>query len=153
MNLRELLPKGKVTEETMVALTPVFEGEILYKQERYLEAEASYLEGLENFPVGTGGRFLIYNKLGILYEKVEKFGQAREVYESAVQEGTSTPFTFQHLAILHLDAGNFEEARRHCDLGIKILKKAHTNFFQEVYFWLIFQKLKRTIKRRQSQTS
>jgi tetratricopeptide (TPR) repeat protein len=151
MNLRELLPKTKISEETMAALEPVFEGEILYKEGRYLEAEARYRAGLENFPVGTGGRFLIYNKLGILYEKLEKFSQAREVYEIAVKEGTSTPFTFQRLALLYLNARRFEEARRHCDLGIKVLKKAHTNFFQEMYFWLIFQKLKRSIKRCQSQ--
>lgn len=153
MNLRELLPKGKISEETMEALEPVFEGEILYKQERYGEAEARYLAGLENFPPGSGGRFLIYNKLGILYEKVEKFAKALEVYESAVREGTSTPFTFQRLAHLHLNAGRLQEALRHCNLGIKALKTAHTNFFQEIYFWFIFKKLKRTIKCRQSQPS
>jgi len=151
MNLRELLPKGKISEETMQALEPVFKGEILYKQERYGEAEASYLAGLENFPPGSGGRFLIYNKLGILYEKVGKFARAMEVYESAVREGTSTPFTFQRLAHLHLNAGSRKEALRHCGLGIKALKTAHTNFFQEIYFRFIFKKLKRTIKRRQSQ--
>jgi tetratricopeptide (TPR) repeat protein len=150
MNLRELLPKGEISEETMQALEPVFKGEILYKQERYGEAEARYLAGLENFPPGSGGRFLIYNKLGILYEKVEKFPRAIEVYESAVREGTITPFTFQRLVHLHLDAGRLQEALRYCDLGIKALKPAHTNFFQEAYFWLIFRKLKRTIKRYQS---
>jgi tetratricopeptide (TPR) repeat protein len=153
MNLRELLPKGKISEETMQALEPVFNGEILYKQEQYGEAEASYLAGLENFPPGSGGRFLIFNKLGILYEKVEKFARAMEVYESAVREGASTPFTFQRLAHLYLNAGRLPEALRHCNLGIKALKTARTNSFTEIYFWFIFQKLKRSIKRRQSQTS
>jgi len=150
MNVRELLPKGKISEETMQALEPVFKGEILYKQGQYGEAETFYLEGLENFPPGSGGRFLIFNKLGILYEKMRSFPRAVEVYESAVREGTSTPFTFQRLAHLHLEAGRFKEALRHCDLGIKALKTARTNFFTEIYFWLIFQKLKRTIKRRHS---
>lgn len=153
MNLRELLPKGKISEETMLALEPVFEGEILFKEERYGEAEAKYLAGLENFPPGSGGRFLIYNKLGILYEKVEKFARAKEVYASAVQEGAITPFTFQRLAQLHLDGGRLEEALRYCDLGIKALKKAHTNYFQEIYFWFIFKRLKRNIKRRDSLSS
>ena len=119
MNLRELLPKGKISEETMQALEPVFQGEILFKEERYEEAEAQYLAGLENFPPGSGGRFLVYNKLGILYEKMEKFARAKEVYGSAVQEGASTPFTFQRLAHLYLDGDRMEEARRFCDLGIK----------------------------------
>ena len=153
MNLRELLPKGKISEETMQALEPVFQGEILFKKERYGEAEAKYLAGLDNFPPGSGGRFLIYNKLGILYEKVEKFARAKEVYGSAVQEGARTPFTFQRLAQLHLEGDRPEEARRYCDLGIKALKKANTNFFQEIYFWFIFRKLKRDIKRRGSLAS
>ena len=153
MNLRELLPKGKISEETMQALEPVFQGEILFKEERYEEAEAKYLAGLENFPPGSGGRFLVYNKLGILYEKMEKFARAKEVYGSAVQEGASTPFTFQRLAQLHLEGDRPEEARRYCDLGIKALKKANTNFFQEIYFWFIFKKLKRDIRRRESLSS
>jgi tetratricopeptide (TPR) repeat protein len=153
MELKELFRKEKVSVETLEALEPVFEGEVLYKEERYREAEARYLAGLKNFPPGTGGRFLVYNKLGILYEKLERFDQAMEVYERAVIEGTKTPFTFQHLALLHLEAGRFQEALRQCDLGIKAMKKARTNFFQEIYFWLIFQKLKRLIKRRQSQSS
>lgn len=153
MKARDLLPKGKISEETMQALEPVFQGEILYKQEQYGEAEARYLEGLGNFPPGSGGRFLVYNKLGILYEKTGSCAKAVEAYESAVREGASTPFTFQHLAHLHLDAGRLKEALRHCGLGIKALRTARTNFFTEVYFWLIFQKLKRTIKRRQSQTA
>lgn len=151
MNFRQLLPKGEVSPETMQALEPVFQGEILYKQGRYREAEAHYLIGLENYPPGSGGRFLVYNKLGILYEKLERFDQAIEVYESAVREGAITPFTYQHLSRLYLDTGKLQEALRYCDLGIKSLKQAHTNSFQEVYFWFIFQRLKRTIKRRQSQ--
>jgi tetratricopeptide (TPR) repeat protein len=153
MNVRELLPKGKISEETMEALQPVFWGEALYKKERYGEAESSYLTGLENFPPGSGGRFLIYNKLGILYEKVENFGRAKEVYESGVKEGTSTPFTFQRLARLHLDDGELQEGLCYCDLGIKALRKARTNLFTEVYFWFIFKKLKRDIKRQQSQAA
>jgi tetratricopeptide (TPR) repeat protein len=153
MNLRELLPQGKISEETMQALEPVFKGEIFFKQEQYGSAEASYLAGLENFPPRSGGRFLIFNKLGILYEKVGKLPRALEVYESAVREGTSTPFTFQRLAHLHLNAHRPREALRHCSLGIKALKTARTNFFQEIYFWFIFKKLQRTIKRRHPQAS
>jgi hypothetical protein len=56
MNLRELLPKGKVSEETMQALEPVFKGGILYK-EHYGEAE-SCLAGRRIFHLGSGADLL-----------------------------------------------------------------------------------------------
>jgi tetratricopeptide (TPR) repeat protein len=147
MNLRKILPRGKISEEVMEALSPVFEGEILCKQERYAEAEARYLEALKDFPAGSGGRFLVYNKLGILYEKLDDPHRAIKTYEKGVKEGTITPFTFQRLALLHLNSGNFREAIDYCQKGLRSLKLAKTDFFQEVYFWFIFQKLKRKIKR------
>ncbi|HQN18285.1 MAG TPA: tetratricopeptide repeat protein [Syntrophobacteraceae bacterium] len=147
MNLSKLLQPGKVSEETFQILTPVFEGEVLCKQERYLEAEAKYLEALKDFPSGSGGRFLIYNKLGIVYEKMEQFEQAIAVYEKGAKEGSTTPFCYQDLACLCMDAGRLREAMRYCDQGRKCLKRARTTFFQEIYFWLIFFRIERKIKR------
>lgn len=146
MNFRKLLQPGKVSEETLQMLNPVFEGEVLCKHGRYEEAEAKYLEALKDFPAGSGGRFLIYNKLGIVYEKMEKFNQAIAVYEKAVKEGTSTPFCYQRLACLCIDAGRLPEAMKYCDQGLRSLKRARTTFFQEVYFWLIFRRIERKIK-------
>ena len=147
MNLRRLLPRGKISQEIFQSLNPVFEGEVLYKQERYAEAEARYLEALKDFPAGSGGRFLVYNKLGIVYEKLNDPRRAIEIYEKGAKEGAITPFTFQRLALLHLNSGNFREAIDYCQKGLRSLKLAKTDFFQEVYFWIIFQKLKRKIKR------
>ncbi len=147
MNLRKLLPRGKISQEIFQSLNPVFEGEVLCKQERYAEAEASYLQALNDFPAGSGGRFLVYNKLGILYEKLDDTRRAIEIYEKGAKEGTITPFTYQRLAVLHLNSGNFREAIDYCQEGLRSLKQAKTDFFQEVYFWVIFQKLRRKIKR------
>lgn len=147
MNFHKLLQPGKVSEETFQVLNPIFEGEVLFKHERYEEAEAKYREALKDFPAGSGGRFLIYNKLGIVYEKMEKFSQAIAVYEKAVKEGSTTPFCYQHLAILCMDAGRLREAMNYCGEGRKCLKRARTTFFQEVYFWLIFFRIERKIKR------
>jgi tetratricopeptide (TPR) repeat protein len=146
MNFRKLLSPGKVSDETLQMLNPVFEAEILCKHERYQEAEAKYLEALQEFPAGSGGRFLIYNKLGIVYEKMEKFAQAIAVYEEGAKEGSVTPFCYQRLACLHMDAGRLQEAMNYCAQGIRCLKRARTDLFQEIYFWLVFRKLKRKIK-------
>ncbi|MBN2552587.1 MAG: tetratricopeptide repeat protein, partial [Spirochaetales bacterium] len=70
MNLRQLLPRGKPPEEVLRSLEPVFEGEVLFKEGRYEEAEKKYRQALENFPARSGGRFLVYNKLGIVYERL-----------------------------------------------------------------------------------
>ena len=147
MNLRKVLPEGKISKETLQSLSPIFDAEILFKNQRYEEAEAKYLEALKDFPASSGGRFLVYNKLGIVYEKLEKTQHAIEVYEKGIKEGSMTPFSYQRLSCLHLNAGRFQEALKYCEKGIKSLKKAHANFFQEFYFWFLFQRLRRKIKR------
>lgn len=148
MNFRSLLPQGKISEETLQALSPVFEGEKLCEQGRYEEAETKYLEALKNFPPRSGGRFLVYNKLGIVYERLNRIERAIEVYEKGVKEGAPTPFTYQRLSYLLLNNSRFLEALSYCEKGLRCLKRANTNFAQEVYFWFIFQRLKRRIKSR-----
>jgi len=150
MDLRKALPEGKISKETLQSLSPIFEAEVFFKNQRYEEAEAKYLEALKDFPESSGGRFLVYNKLGIVYEKLGKTQHALEVYEKGVKEGSMTPFSYQRLSCLLLNAGRSKEALKYCEKGIKSLKKADTNFFQEFYFWCLFQRLKRNIKRRLS---
>jgi tetratricopeptide (TPR) repeat protein len=147
MEFRQLIPQGKFSEETFKALGPVLQGEVLVKEERYAEAEAKYLEALRGFPKGSGGRFLVYNKLGVLYERMNQIDRAIKIYEKGVQEGSITPFSYQRLSCLHLDAGRLEKALDYCQRGIKSLKKANTNFFQELYFRFLFHRLKRRSKR------
>jgi len=149
MDFRQLLPRGKISEETLQALSPIFEGERLAKEGRYEEAKTKYLEALEDFPPSSGGRFLVYNKLGIVYERLNRVEQAIEVYEKAVSEGTITPFTYQRLSYLLLNNNRFLEAMSYCEKGFRCLKRApHINLAQEIYFWLVFQNLKRKIKSR-----
>lgn len=94
---------------------------------------------------------MVYNKLGLLYERLNQFERAIGVYEKAVKEGAITPFTYERLSALHLDAGRLDEALEdYRNRGIRSLKKAHTDFFQEIYFWFVFQGLKYRIKRRDS---
>lgn len=147
MNFRQLLPHGKFSEETFKFLTPVIQGEALVKKEQYGEAEAKYLEALSGFPKGSGGRFLVYNKLGILYEKLNQVDRAIKIYEKGVREGSITPFLYQRLSCLYLDAGRLEKALDYCQRGIKSLKKSHTSFFQEIYFRFLFYRLNRRGKR------
>ncbi len=147
MDFRKIVPQGKYSEETFKTLSPVLQGEVLVKVERYAEAEAKYLEALRGFPKGSGGRFLVYNKLGVLYEKMNQIDQAIKIYEKAVGEGSITPFSYQRLSGLHLDAGRPEKALDYCRRGIKSLKKANTNFFQEIYFRFLFYSLERRGKR------
>lgn len=152
MNLRKLLPRGKISEEIMEALTPVFEGEVLVKKERYAQAISKYQQALDNFPARSAGRFLIYNKLGIAYEKLENYSRAIEVYKKCIQEGSITPFTYHRLAELHLNLEKLKEAYEYSIKGIKTLKPAKTDFFQELYFHIIFRriiwKIKWQLKRR-----
>jgi tetratricopeptide (TPR) repeat protein len=147
MDFRQLIPQGKISEETFKALSPVFEGEALVKQERYKEAESKYLEALRDFPKSSGGRFLVYNKLGILYERLNQIERAIDIYEKGVAEGSITPFSFERLSSLHLDAGRPEKALEYCRNGIKSLKRSHTDFFQEIYFRFLFYRLERRAKR------
>ena len=147
MNLRQLLPHGKFSEETFKFLNPVIQGEALVKKEQYKEAEAKYLEALKGFPKGSGGRFLVYNKLGILYEKLNQIDRAIKIYEKGVDEGSITPFLYQRLSRLYLDVGRPEKALDYCQKGIKSLKKSHTSFFQEIYFRFLFYRLNRRGKR------
>jgi len=148
MSWRDLIPKTTISQETMEALGPVFTGQRLFSRGQYLEAEAMYCQALENFPPRSGGRVLIYNKLGILYEKMGNSRRALDSYEKGVKEGALTPFTYQRLCCLHLEAGRLPQALDCAQQGIKVLKKARTNLPQEIYFWFIFQRLKRKIIRR-----
>jgi len=147
MDFRQLIPQGKFSEETFKTLIPVFEGEALVKEGRYSEAETKYMEALRRFPKGSGGRFLVYNKLGVLYERMNQADRAIKIYEKGVTEGSITPFSYQRLSCLHLDAGRIEKALDYCHRGIKSLKNANTNFFQELYFRFFFYRLKRRSNR------
>ena len=147
MTLRKLLPRGKLPEDIMHDLAPVFEGERLHKQERYGQAVIRYKQALQNFPVGSGGRFMIYNKIGIVYEKLGQSDQAIAIYRQGADEGTITPFTYQRLAFLYLDSGKPQKAVEYCNKGLKCLKPAKTNLFQEIYFQILLRNLKRKAKR------
>jgi hypothetical protein len=48
---------------------------------------------------------------------------------------------------LHLEAGRLPQALSSAQQGIKVLKKARTNLPQEIYFWFLFQRIKRKITR------
>ncbi len=142
------MPKTEIPPEIMEALNPVIEGQALFIRGQYLEAEAMYTRALDQFPPKSGGRVLIYNKLGILYEKMGDFHRAMDSYERSVKEGALTPVTYQRLSYLHLEAGRLPQALGCAQQGIKVLKKARTNIPQEIYFWFVFQRLKWKIKRR-----
>ena len=147
MSWRDVLPKTEIPSDVMEALNPVIEGQALFNHGRYPEAEALYIQALDRFPPKSGGRVLIYNKLGILYEKMGDLNRALDSYEKSVKEGALTPFTYQRLACLHLEAGRLPQALSCAQQGIKVLKKSRTNVPQEIYFWFIFQRLKWKINR------
>ena len=148
MSWQDLIPKTAISQETMEALGPVIEGQRLFNHGQYLEAEAVYCQALEHFPHKSAGRVLIYNKLGILYEKIGDSRRALDSYEKGVQEGALTPFTYQRMCCLHLESSRLPKALGCAQQGIKALKKARTNLPQEIYFWFVFQKLKHKIIRR-----
>ena len=148
MSWQDLIPKTAISQETMEALGPVIEGQRLFNHGQYLDAEAVYRQALGHFPHKSAGRVLIYNKLGILYEKTGDSRRALESYEKSVQEGALTPFTYQRMSHLHLEARRLHNALACAQQGIKVLKKARTNLPQEIYFWFAFQKLKHKITRR-----
>lgn len=148
MSWQDLIPKSTVSPETMEALGPVMDGQRLFNQGRYPEAAAAYHQALEQFPHQSAGRVLIYNKLGILHEKTGDLRRALDSYEKSVQEGALTPFTYQRMGCLHLEAERLSKALECAQQGIKVLKKARTNLPQEIYFWFVFQNLKRKITRR-----
>jgi len=148
MSWRDLIPKTKISQETMEALSPVMEGQALFNRGQHLEAEAMYGQALGQFPPKSAGRVLIYNKLGILYEKMGDSRRAMDSYEKSVKEGSLTPFTYQRLCCLHLEAGRLPQALGCAQQGIKVLKKARTNIPQEIYFWFALQRLRRRIIRR-----
>jgi len=142
MNLRRLLPSGEIPKEILRDLSSVFEGERLFKEQNYAQAVIKYKQALQHFSVGSGGRFMIYNKLGITYEKQGRSDRAIAIYERGAKEGTTTPFTYQRLAILYLNQNNHKKASVYCNKGLKCLKAAKTNFFQEIYFQIILRKLR-----------
>lgn len=146
MSFRNLLPRGKISEETMQGLAPVFQGEMLYKKQRYAQAVTKYKQALQNFPVGSGGRFMIYNKLGIVYEKLGQSDRAIAIYELGVKEGSITPFTYERLANLYIGTGNHKKAVDYCNKGLRCLKSAKANLFQEIYFHIILRNLRRKAK-------
>jgi len=148
MSWREVLPKTEIPPDVMEALNPVMEGQALFNRGQYLEAEAKYIQSLEQFPPKSGGRVLIYNKLGVLYEKMGNIDRALDSYEKSVKEGALTPYTYQRLSCLHLEAGRLPQALEYAQKGVKVLKKSRTKVPEEIYFWFIFQKLKWKIRRR-----
>ncbi len=148
MSLKNLLPKGEISKEVIQDLAQVFEGERLCKEQRYGQAAKKYQQALESFPVGSSGRFMIYNKLGIVFEKLDQPDQAIAIYEQGREEGSITPFTYERLAKLYLDSDKHTKAIDCCNQGLKSLKLAKIDFFQELYFKIILLKLKRKAKRR-----
>ena len=124
MSWRDLLPKTTISSETMEALNPVLEGQALFNRGQYLEAAAMYNQALDQFPPKSAGRVLIFNKLGILYEKMGDSRRALDSYEKSVKEGALTPFTYQRLCCLHLEASRLPQALSCAEQGIKVLKKA-----------------------------
>jgi tetratricopeptide (TPR) repeat protein len=148
MRWRDVMPKTEIPQDVMEALNPVIKGQALFNRGQYVESEAMYTQALDQFPPKSGGRVLIYNKLGILYERMGDPHRALDSYEKSVKEGALTPFTYQRLSCLHLEAGRLTQALVCAQQGIKVLKKARTNIPQEIYFWFIFQRLKRRIIRR-----
>ncbi|MHB8769958.1 MAG: hypothetical protein ACYC7J_03090 [Syntrophales bacterium] len=147
MSWRDLIPKTTISAETMEALGPVLAGQRLFNSGQYLDAEAMYCQALKQFPPQSAGCVLVYNKLGILYEKMGNSRQAADTYQKSVNAGALTPFTYQRLCSLHLEAGRLAQALGFAEQGIKVLKKARTNLPQEIYFWFILQRLKRKIIR------
>lgn len=147
MSWRDLIPKTTISQETMEALGPVLEGQRLFNRGQYPDAEAMYCKALEQYPPNSAGSVLIYNKLGILYEKTGDTRRAMDHYEKGVRAGALTPFTYQRLCCLHLEANRLSQALGYAQQGIKVLKKARTNLPQEIYFWFVFRRLKRKIIR------
>lgn len=148
MSLKKLLPRGEVTKETIQNLSSVFEGERFRTEHRYAEAADKYKQALQDFPEGSSGRFMVYNKLGIVYEKLEQAEQAIAIYKQGATEGSITPFTYQRLACLYLDRGHHQKAVDSCTQGLKCLKLAKVDFFQELYFQISLRNLRRKAKRR-----
>ncbi len=148
MSWHDLIPKASISQETIEALGPVIEGQRLFNQAHYRDAENVYFKALEHYPPRSAGRVLIYNKLGILYEKIGDLRRALESYEKGVRQGALTPFTYQRMCCLHLDAGRFSQALNCARQGMQVLKEARTNMPQEIYFWFVFQKLKHKVVRR-----
>lgn len=147
MNLRQLVPTSRISEETLQDLRPIIEGEALRSQGRYREAEVKYREGLRKYQRFSGGRFLIYNKLGVLYEEMHDLPRAMEAYGRAAAEGSMTPFTYLRLGHLSLVAGEPDESIGYCDRGIEALRHSRTNFIQEIYFWCALKRTRRMAKR------
>lgn len=148
MSLKNLLPQGEVSKETLQNLSIVFEGERLHKEHRYTQAVVKYKQALQNFPVGSSGRFMVYNKLGIVYEKLEQADFAIAIYKQGAKENSITPFTYERLASLYLDRGHHEKAIDSCNQGLKCMKLGKVDFFQELYFQIILRNLLRKAKRR-----
>jgi tetratricopeptide (TPR) repeat protein len=134
MSLKNILPKGEISKEMIQDLAPVFEGEQLHKKQEYGAAVKKYQQALGSFPVGSSGRFMIYNKLGIVFEKLNQLDQAIAIYKQCAEEGSITPFTYERLARLHLEIGKHGTAVDYCNKGLKSLKLAKTDLFQEIYF-------------------
>ena len=89
---------------------------------------------------------MIYNKLGIVYEKFGQSDQAIAIYKLGVKEGSITPFTYERLANLYIDKGNHKKAVDYCNKGLRCLKPAKANLFQEIYFHIILRNLRRKAK-------
>jgi Flp pilus assembly protein TadD len=147
MSFREKLPTPEASQAALRDLEPVIQGEWLRSQGRHEEAEARYREALATFPEGSGGRHLVYNKLGVLYEEIGDPERAEAVYRRAAEEGSVAPFTYVRLAELSLAAGRCGDAAAYCRRGQQALKGANTDVRAELYFWWVFQRLKRQARR------
>ena len=91
------------------AITTLDKADVEYGGKNFFKASTLYKKALKNSPKEDIKR--IYFQLGECYRQVNNYGQARQWYNKAVDEGYSNPVIFFHIGSLLLIGGDYHSAK------------------------------------------
>jgi len=92
------------------------EGERLFKEKKYREAEKYYVKAVARDSENP----LIYGRLGIIYTKLENFQDAKEALKMAVKLDPDNGFYQNNLGMVLYSLGRFKESSLYFENAVKI---------------------------------
>ena len=93
------------------AITTLDKADVEFGGKDFYKASSLYKKALKNSPKEEIKR--IYFQLGECYRQVNNYGQARQWYAKAVDEGYSNPVIFFHIGNLLLIGGDYHSAKNY----------------------------------------
>lgn len=131
--------ENKETQSELSDINFLEEGERLFKDKKYREAEKFYIKAIAREP----GNHLIYGRLGIIYTKLGNLQDAKEALTTAVKLAPENGLYQNNLGLILYHLGRFKESVLYFENAVKISPKIAKRWFN---LGLAYQKIGETKK-------